>query len=423
MGLTSTNMTDSQFHHWQYLVSQYFANTISKAELEELLEKTKRGEDLSLLTAELRKQWELKEPARDSSSDAVWNHLFAEMMQKAGNEDELKLAKTRARLRTMRRLAVAVVIILALGVAGYLNFGTTKPAADAVKKVAPASLKNDLLPGKAGAILTLADGKTISLDSAGNQVLAVQGNTTVRFDEGQIIYDEKAGIPAAMLYNTIETPRGRQFQLLLADGSKVWLNAASSIRFPASFDGKERKVEITGEAYFEVATVYSPDLKGNVPFKVQVTTSAGDAGFIEVHGTHFNVNTYDQKGIAKTTLLEGSVSISKDNNTQLLTPGQQALVKTENGSNSPIRIAEHVDVEQVMAWKNGYFSFANTDLEGVMQQIARWYDVEIVYEGKIPQRKFGGEISRNNNASQVLKVLEESKVHFRIEGKKIVVLP
>ena len=132
---------------------------------------------------------------------------------------------------------------------------------------------------------------------------------------------------------------------------------------------------------------------------------------------------YDQKAIAKTTLLEGSVSISKDNNTQFLKPGQQAQVKTESPGNAAIRVVEHVDTDQVMAWKNGYFSFANTDLEGVMQQIARWYDVEIEYEGKIPQRKFGGEISRNNNASQELKVLEESKGHFRIEGKKIVVLP
>jgi transmembrane sensor len=416
-------MTDKHFHNWEKLVSQYFANTITKAELEVLLEKTRSGEDLEALTAELRKHWEMSNEGAVSKPDEAWDELFADMMQKAASEEDSRPMKKKQGFRRFFRIAAAAALVLSIGVTAYFYY--LRPGNKETKSVQPVAGKatQDLLPGKAGAILTLADGKSIALDSAGNQVLAVQGNTTIRFNDGQVIYDGEKGRPSEMLYNTIETPRGRQFQLLLADGSKVWLNAASTIRFPASFNGSERKVDITGEAYFEVAEQYSGALKGNVPFIVHVHTPEGDGGDIKVLGTQFNINTYDQKAMAKTTLLKGSVRITRDNFSQTLSPGQQALVRTGKADNATIRIVENVDVDQVMAWKNGYFSFANTSLDGVMQQISRWYDVDIVYEGKIPERKFGGEISRNNNASQVLKVLEESDVHFRIDGRKIIVMP
>jgi ferric-dicitrate binding protein FerR (iron transport regulator) len=239
----------------------------------------------------------------------------------------------------------------------------------------------------------------------------VQGNTKVIHKDGQIVYDDENMSKNALLYNAITTPKGRQYQLTLADGSKVWLNAASSIRYPTAFPGNERVVEITGEAYFEI----TPDrIK---PFRVFVKGME-----VQVLGTHFNINSYDDEATIKTTLLEGSVKVKMNNNTRLLLPGQQAQISS-NAGDGDIKVVKDIDLAVVMAWKNGYFSFDKTDLGAVMRQISRWYIVDIIYTGKIPDRKFGGEISRNNNLSEVLKILEESKVKFRIEGAKIFVLP
>jgi len=271
--------------------------------------------------------------------------------------------------------------------------------------------QNDFLPGKNTAILTLADGSTIVLDSAKNGALTSQGNTKViKLNNGQLAYSS-SGATNEVLYNTMSTPRGGQYKLVLSDGSKVWLNAASSIHYPTSFPGNERKVEITGEAYFEVAH----DAKK--PFKVSVNNME-----VQVLGTHFNVNAYRDERTINTTLLEGSVKVTKGSSMSILKPGQQAIIQ-QAGDDKKITVENNIDVEAVIAWKNGYFSFTNADMTAVMRQISRWYDVDIVYEGKIPDRKFGGEISRNLNASQALKILQASKVHFRIEGKKIIVLP
>lgn len=276
-----------------------------------------------------------------------------------------------------------------------------------------------MAPGTEGAILTLADGKQIILDSAANGSLAVEGRTKVINKDGQLVYEIEGRVPDALLYNTMTTPKGKQYQLVLADGSKVWLNAASSIRYPTAFAGTERRVEITGEAYFEIAH------HADKPFKVSVNGME-----VQVVGTHFNINAYEDEAAMQTTLLQGSVKITTNNHTRILSPGQQAQISTtlshpvqQKPGDENIKVVKDADLDAVMAWKNGYFSFSQTDLQTVMRQIARWYDVEIVYAGTIPDRRFGGEIARNTNASQVLKILEESKVYFRIEGKKIIVLP
>lgn len=274
-----------------------------------------------------------------------------------------------------------------------------------------------MAPGTNKAILTLADGKQIVLDEAKNGNLADQGNTKVIKLNGQIAYNEFAmavpnGKNAAVAYNTVTTPRGGQYQLILADGSRVWLNAESSLRFPTSFQGKERRVELAGEGYFEIAK------DATKPFIVKINTTSEEKDEVEVLGTHFNIMAYNDEGIVKTTLLEGSVKINRNNKIAMLKPGQQAKLQ-----NQSIKVVEDVDTDEAIAWKNGYFQFTSANLQQVMRQIARWYDVDISYEGKIPERKFGGKISRDNNASEVLKVLELSKVKFRIENRKIIVTP
>ena len=418
-------MENKKNNDWQYLGEQYLANSISREDLEHLLQKMGKGEDAETLTAVLKDHWE---KAKEQNNDNLpgWDAKFKILMNEVKEKAPVVQMQVMSRTNPLYRVAAAVIIILMLGAGSYYFFFNKNSKQEiAATDTAVQQYKNDLLPGTTGAILTLANGKQIILDSAGNGTLAMQGKTKLINKDGKIIYHGNGRIAEEVLYNTITTPRGRQYQLVLADGSKVWLNAASSIRYPATFAGKERKVEITGEAYFEVAPLSPPTGGGHgkLPFIVQINSPSGvDMGEIEVLGTHFNINSYEDETAIRTTLLEGLVKITKNNNTRMLSPGQQAQMNS-SVSDGGIKILNAVDVDAVLAWKNGYFSFNNTDMATLMRQIARWYDVDIVYEGTIPERMFGGEISRNTNASQVLKILEESKVHFRIEGKKIIVQP
>jgi ferric-dicitrate binding protein FerR (iron transport regulator) len=260
--------------------------------------------------------------------------------------------------------------------------------------------------------LTLSNRSDINLENVSNGTITKEGDTKIsKLNDGQLVYNTLEEKPTQVLYNTVTTPRGGQYQLLLADGSKVWLNSASSIRFPVSFTGDARRVEVSGEAYFEVAK------NASMPFKVDV---AGK-NEIEVLGTHFNINSYVDEGSIKTTLLEGSVKVTslKTQESKLITPGQQAQVNT----NGQIAINKKADLDKVMAWKNGYFNFDGADTRTVMQLLSRWYDVDVVYEGAIPQREWGGDIEKNLNLSQVLKILEKNNVHSKLEGRKLLVLP
>jgi ferric-dicitrate binding protein FerR (iron transport regulator) len=215
-------------------------------------------------------------------------------------------------------------------------------------------------------------------------------------------------LPTEVLYNTVSTPRGGQYQLTLSDGSKVWLNASSSLRFPTAFPGTERRVEITGEAYFEVAGNESK------PFVVDI---AGK-GEVEVLGTQFNINAYEDEPAIKTTLLEGKVKVSESNGSQssVLKPGQQAQLA--NG----IRVMDNVDMEEIMAWKTGWFYFDRQELPAIMRQVSRWYDVDVRYEGRISKKSFSGIVGRDNDIKDVLKIMENAGIRFRIEGSSITVL-
>ena len=266
-----------------------------------------------------------------------------------------------------------------------------------------------ITPGANKAVLTLADGSEVVLDNAANGMLAQQNNVqVVKSKDGELKYESAIGNrQSAITYNILSTPRGGQYQLVLPDGSTVWLNAASSIRFPTAFTGNERNVEITGEAYFEVKK------NATMPFIVKMNNGAT----VKVLGTHFNINAYDDEEAIKTTLLEGSVKITKGAASTILKPGEQASLSHTSQLSQPIP----VQTEEVMAWKNGLFQFNNVTIETVMRQVARWYDVQVVYERNASQELFRGKIYRNADISQLLTILELSGAHFKIEGKKIIV--
>ena len=303
--------------------------------------------------------------------------------------------------------AAACLVIFISGIAVYFALKANRH--NAITQVPPRQLKNEVSPGGNKAILTLSDGSTIILDDSKNGQVAQQGGTRIaKLTGGQLVYNAIDNKPAEVVFNLLTTPRGGQFKLTLPDGSEVWLNAASSIKYPTAFTGNDRKVEITGEVYFEIVH------NATKPFKVSV-----NGMMVKVLGTHFNINAYNDEASVKTTLLEGSVSLTKSDAIVTLKPGQQAQVRNA----SDIKVVNNVDVDQIVAWKNGYFSFNRARIQTVMRQIARWYNVDISYEGKVPERQFGGKIDRNSNISEVLKILEESKVHFRIDEKKIIVSP
>lgn len=298
------------------------------------------------------------------------------------------------------RVAAAASIILALGL-GWYFLAKQKPK----KEEFPIASNNDIAPGSSMAILTLSDGRKVKLDGHSKGTIATQGNTAVtKGAEGLVSYKAN-GNGSTATFNTITTPKGGEYQVMLPDGTHVWLNAASSLKYPVAFNGQERKVELTGEAYFEVARNKAK------PFRV---TSAGQT--VEVLGTHFNVNAYPDEADITTTLLEGAVKVSKANRGALLKPGQQAIA----GENITV---EEADTDLAVAWKNGKTYFKNADIPTMMRSLSRWYNVDVVYSGEIPLRTFTGGIPRKSNLSTLLKILNEMNIHARIEGRKIIVTP
>jgi hypothetical protein len=270
------------------------------------------------------------------------------------------------------------------------------------------SKTNDIAPpNTVNAVLTLSNGQKIILDDTGNGIVAMQGAVNViKTADGQIAYK---GASNNIEYNTLNNPRGSKvIRLALADGSRVWLNAASSLKYPTAFFGNERKVHVTGEAYFEVTK------NAAMPFKVEAKGME-----VEVLGTHFNISSYDDELSSRTTLLEGSVKINQGNTTNFLRPGQQAKLNKDG----EIKIINDADVDEAVAWKENKFQFAWADIHDVMRQIARWYDVSVDYKGSVSSH-FGGTIPREVNLSQALKMLElTGELKFEIEGKHVMVMP
>lgn len=307
-------------------------------------------------------------------------------------------------LNTAWKVAATLLVLMSVGYGAYI-FTLREPVAEQAEVTLPA--------GGNKAILLLADGTEVELDSGISKSISLQGNVAVVNEDGKLSYevykpDDKIS------FNTLRTPRGGQYQIVLGDGSKVWLNSVSSLRYPIAFTGKERVVELTGEAYFEIAR------NEQMPFKVKVNTPVGGAGPAEilVLGTHFNVMAYPDEGTVATTLIEGSVQITKGNEKGTLKPGEQGQI-TRNGT---VAITNGYDVNQAIAWKNGNFVFNDTALEGIMRQVSRWYDVDVTFQDDVQSLQFGGVVSRKENASAVLTLLElTGEVDFDVKGRDIVV--
>jgi transmembrane sensor len=326
--------------------------------------------------------------------------------------------------RKLWSLVAAAAVIIVAGVWLFYYLPASSKNAFASKDPHPSINRSPVVPGKDRATLTLSNGAVIDLDSSGAGLLAQQGNTSIINKDGKIIYDPRNQGSGETIYNTISTPRGGQYQLVLPDGTKVWLNATSSLKFPVAFTGNTRTVELTGEAYFEVATVHLRSGQ-KMPFKVNVANKEE----VEVLGTHFNVMAYSEEEAIKTTLLEGSVRVGQKaegrrqkaeekEQSVILKPGEQVSVSQTSHLSQPIP----VQTEEVIGWTNGKFHFNNADLKVIMRQIARWYDVDVEYRNISSDTRLGGVVSRKEDLRQLLNYFEiAGEVHFTVEGRKIIV--
>ncbi|HEX6429460.1 MAG TPA: FecR domain-containing protein [Niastella sp.] len=308
--------------------------------------------------------------------------------------------------------AAAVIVLLTAAALFWMNSRNTGNK-DVAKGDTKTVEQNEIVPGQTAASLTLADGKKLVLDSTVAGQLAEQGGMVVVNKNGTLVYEEKDQSPKEGLFNILSTANGQTYGMVLADGSKVWLNTGATIRYPVAFTGNERKVEVTGEAYFEVAH------QAGKPFIVHVSDLKGGKMDVQVLGTRFNINAYHDESVIKTTLLEGSVKINLGDSQTLLAPGEQAQV-----SNGIAKVFPDANAEGAIAWKNGRFNFEKADIDGVMRQLTKWYNIGVAYEGTKPTTKFKGEMERDLTLPQVLKALGlTTGVRFRIEGRTLVVMP
>ena len=338
----------------------------------------------------------------DQLAESEIEILESRLKERVTNQIRVKENKTIPFYKGPLMRAAAILIFVLAGVYFVYNRHSRQPVQITQNK----PFKTDIAPGGNKAVLTLANGSKLILNNAKNGNISTQAGARIVKQDSLISYKATAANIAEISYNTITIPKGGQYQLILADGTKVWLNAASSLRFPTAFTGKNRTVELTGEAYFEVAK------NKDMPFNVKTGTQT-----VQVLGTHFNINAYSNEANVKTTLLEGSVKVFSANVSVMISPGQQSVLEN-NGS---FEIKRDVDMDETVAWKNGIFQFNEADIQTVMRQIARWYDIDVEFKGKIPTDLYRGKTSRNVNVSQVLKILELSGINFTIEGRKIIV--
>lgn len=355
---------------------------------------------------------DLDDEDRALAKNEVWNQIIRSQRKK----QLIRIAYVAA--------AVAAIAFPAISMLFHADFERAEPLGN--RMATTVTTEQDAMPGGNKALLTLADGTTVELDETTNgEISEIAGMTIKKMANGQIVYEVDAtrlgttAIDDTPRYNRISTPRGGQYQIILPDGTKVWLNSASSLRYPIQFTTDERRVELTGEAYFEVTTLESePGRK--IPFLVETSTQV-----IDVLGTQFNINSYADEDAVKTTLLEGSVrvfphasgAIHRDYQGVTLKPNQQAILKGHTLDVVRVSAAESI------AWKEGYFNFNEADLATVMRQLARWYDVDVVYEGAIPRGAYSGKVYRDMSLSKVLDILTYAEVNFRIEGKTMIISP
>ena len=387
-------------------MQQYAANRASKEEVKEMFEWLQTDDGDNALKKLVLEQSREEAPGT-AFSQQDWDKMWMVIKGATGRQ-----RKAPVFAMPLVRVAAAVILFALVGGAWWM---LNKAKAKTPAPVAAVHYQNDVAPGGNNAVLTLANGSSIVLNNAQNGLLAQQGNTNVvKLGNGALAYRAQNKNSGELLYNTISTPRGGQYQMALPDGSKVWLNAVSSLHFPTAFTGSERMVELTGEAYFEVAHMVSPAGK-KIPFHVRVNGMD-----VEVVGTHFNIMAYSNEQGIKTTLLEGKVNVTQNGVTQKLEPGRQATVDNKTQA---ITVAD-ANTEQAVAWKNGFFRFKMTGIHELMRQVERWYNVDVEYKTDRTDQDYTGIVPRTQNISGLLQTLEMTgTVHFRVEGKKIIVLP
>ena len=381
-----------------YLIQRYRAGTCTPDELRTLREIIRDPEQEQWVRDYLEAGIAAREDQYPEGglTDGQADELFDRVVAGIRKTPVTPIAQRRPRGRTWWAVA-SMILILGSAASMFLTDVWTSPNS---RKLVGGRTP-DVLPGGNMAVLTLGDGQTITLDSTAKGVIATQGDVTAVNQDGQLSYSGE-GRNSSMLYNTITVPRGGQYRLQLLDGTRVWLNSASSLTFPTAFTGRERRVELTGEGYFEVSH------RPATPFLVK----AGKAEVMDI-GTAFNLNAYVEEASLKTTLVEGSVKV----NGTLLRTGQQAQL----GPDGVIRVVAHADVGEATAWKDGYFDFEQADLPTIMRQLGRWYDLDIQYQGGVPEGDFRARMPRNTNAPDLLRILEANGVHCFIDGKRLIV--
>lgn len=376
-----------------YLINRKISGEISEPEsqeLEQLLTEEHRDAFGEIIAAGLASE---KDPLQEDH--AGWEQRIRQVI----DADLVIHHQRKAKVISipLRRMVAAAAVLVVLAVSLYLWFSNRKN--DHSTELAG---RTEIPAGIDGALLTLADGKQVSLDTIQNKVIALQGGVTAKVVNGSLIYE---GDGNQVVYNTVSTPKGRQYQVTLPDSTKVWLNSASSIYYPTVFAGNERRVEVTGEVYLEVAK------NKQKPFRVLVNKKTE----VDVLGTHFNVNAYQDEPDIKVTLIEGSVKVSNGQSAEMLKPGQQASVQ------AGVTTVKEVAVDVVMAWRDGIFLLENTDFDALMRQISRWYDVKIVYESAVPKVSFGGGVSKDQPLSKILEILDQYGVRYKLENKVLTI--
>ena len=393
-----------------HLFQGYYEKTLSPEETDELFQLLYQENDDDGLNALIEQAWlqlqEEKPQYTTVNSDSILNYILQDIHNRREDHSEERLP---AKVFTLKRVAAVAMVVIIAGAVYFLSRRTPAPAGTA-STPGPALQKDSLLPDINKAILRLANGSVIILDTLKSGATARQGNMQIsKTKEGQILYkvEDSTTALATTAINTISTPRGSQYQLLLQDGTKVWLNAVSALRFPVSFNGSARQVELDGEAYFEVAK------NTGKPFIVQLKRQQ-----ITVLGTHFNVMAYGDERILKTTLLEGSLRVSNNNAAVLLKPGEMAVL---NGSEQ-LAVNHDVDTGEEIAWKDNLFNFRDAGIEEVMRQAARWYNIRVHYQGKIPQNEFNGKISRAIKLSDFLNILRYKGINVSVADRDVTII-